>query len=131
LVNGGHLFWITSDLVRDHSFRLEDCFSVNRSQRITKPPLMVSFAHDIREIGGEKASYTEIVKRSLMAEWGQWIWQADKPRGPSTGSNLKVRGTGAPQPRPSFRPQAPPPTNLRPPPPVAEFRAPHPHGDQM
>jgi hypothetical protein len=49
----------------------EDYFSVSRSQRITKPPLTVSFGRDIRVKGGEKDSYAEIVKCSVMAEGGR------------------------------------------------------------
>jgi hypothetical protein len=65
---------------------------------------MVSFDRDIKAIGGEKASYAEIVKRSLMTEGGRWVWQADKPRAPVRGRNLGARGAGAPQPRLPFRP---------------------------
>jgi hypothetical protein len=85
--NGGHLFWIRSDLARERNFHPEDCFPVSRSQRIAKPPVTVSFARGIWERGFERATYVEIVKWSSMVEGGHWIWQADKLRVPGRGKS--------------------------------------------
>jgi hypothetical protein len=129
----GCLVWIRKDLVRKKKIRVEDCFPVNRAQRIEGSSTRVSFSRDILVQG--KATYADILRRSSMAEGGRWVWQADKPpRAPARGGFATQRGRGAGQQyqgRPAApphqhhgRPPAPPQHHGRPPAPSQHQTAP-------
>jgi hypothetical protein len=71
----GSLFWVRKELLRVKRIHLEDCYPVSRGQRIEGIPRKLSFSRDILAQG--KAMYVDILKRSVMAKGGGWVWQAD------------------------------------------------------
>jgi len=80
-LNPGNLFCIRKELVRSKKISPEDCFPVRRSDRFDGPLMKLSFAKDIWGRGGEKDSYSAVLKRDSMAEGGRWVWQPE-PRRP-------------------------------------------------
>jgi hypothetical protein len=81
--NGGCLVWVRRDLLREKRVTPQDCFPVNKAVRLLQAPKRLSFALDIWR-RGEKATFTDIVRRSAMADGGRWIWQPNMPQRVST-----------------------------------------------
>jgi hypothetical protein len=68
---GGCLVWIRRDLLREKRVQPEDCYPVARGQRIEGIPVCLSFSREILARG--KVTYTDMLKRSSMAEGGRWV----------------------------------------------------------
>jgi hypothetical protein len=62
---GGYLVWIRKDLVWERRIQPEDCFSVDRAQRIEGVPKKLSLSRDILAQG--RATYADILRKSVMA----------------------------------------------------------------
>jgi len=75
--NPWNLFWIRKELVRSKKISPEDCFPVRRSDRFDGPPVKLIFVKDIWGRGGEKDSYSAVLKRDSMAKGGCWVWQPE------------------------------------------------------
>jgi hypothetical protein len=74
-----HVVWICKDLMRDRRIRPEDCFPAGRNQKIFSPPKRLSFTKDIW-VGGDHATYAEVLQKIPMAKGGRWVWQVDKTK---------------------------------------------------
>jgi hypothetical protein len=76
---------------------------MGRHEKIVDKPTPTSFSHDIWA-GGTCAMFVEVLKRSVMAERGQWVWQPERPRTQGRDDGLGFRTPYQP---PQFRLLAP------------------------